>query len=292
MTPPQKTKSTWFWIGLSLPMVALIAMTWLVHQAGGQFNDSFNWVLLNYKVLDKFEQTQAHIVDAEANQRGFLLTGKADYVEPYQAAMKAISDDLVQLKKMTVSDPAQAINIAALEQMVATELVFDPATAFSSGQFQTNASVVTLTARGKQKMEDLRHVLFQAREAQEHILSKHQQEAETQVVSGQIMSLVLIAAVAVALVFVVVIMLRLEKLQQFVTVCAWTGQVRYQGEWLRVDQFLERQFGLSVSHSLSQEAAAKMMHEIEELNPPGRNRENRPPSAEPPPAPPAPPSAP
>ena len=247
-------------------MVALAAMTWLVHQAGGQFNNSFNWVLQNYKVLDKFEQTQAHIVDAEANQRGFLLTGKQEYIEPYQAAMTSIRDDLGQLKKMTVNDPGQQANILSLEQLVDTELVFDPATAFSSGQFQTNVSVVTLTARGKQKIEDLRRVLFQAREAQEHVLSKHQQDAETEVVSGEIMSMVLIAAVAVALVLVVVILLRLEKLQQFVTVCAWTGQVKFQGQWVRLDQFLERQFGISVSHSLSQDAAAKMMHEIDVLN--------------------------
>lgn len=265
-------------------MVALIAMTWLVHQAGGQFNNSFNWVLQNYKILDKFEQTQAHIVDAEANQRGFLLSGKAEYIEPYQAAMTAIHDDLAQLKTMTVNDPVQQANLLLLEQLVATDLVFDPATAFSSGQFQTNASVVTLTARGKQKIEDLRRVLFAAREAQERVLSKHQQEAEAQVVSSQIMSMVLIAGVAVALVFVVVIMLRLEKLQQFVTVCAWTGQVKYQGQWLRVDQFLERQFGLSVSHSLSREAADKMMHEIEELNRTGQGQglEHRPPPSAPP----------
>jgi CHASE3 domain sensor protein len=282
MSPPQKTKRALFWIGLSLPMVALVAMTWLVHQAGGQFNNSFNWVLQNYKILDRFEQTQAHIVDAEANQRGYLLTGKPEYIEPYQAAMTSIHDDLAQLKSLTVNDAAQQANILLLEQMVATELVFDPATAFSSGQFQTNASVVTLTARGKQKIEDIRRVLFAAREAQERVLSKHQQDAEAQVVSGQIMSMVLIAAVALALVFVVVIMLRLEKLQQFVTVCAWTGQVKYQGQWLRVDQFLERQFGLSVSHSLSQEAADKMMSEIEELNRARAGVENPPPPAAPP----------
>jgi len=277
MMPPQKTKRALFWIGLSLPMVALVAMTWLVHQAGGQFNNSFNWVLQNYKILDKFEQTQAHIVDAEANQRGFLLSGKPEYLEPYQAAMTSIRDDLAQLKTMTVNDPVQQANLVLLEQMVATELVFDPTTAFASGQFQTNASVVTLTARGKQKIEDLRRILFAAREAQERVLSKHQEEAEAQVVSSQIMSMILIAGVALALAFVLVIMLRLEKLQQFVTVCAWTGQVKYQGQWLRVDQFLERQFGLSVSHSLSKEAADKMMQEIEELNRPGPGLEKRPP---------------
>jgi len=282
MIPSQKTKRALFWIGLSLPMVGLVAMTWLVHQAGGQFNSSFNWVLQNYKVLDKFEQTQAHIVDAEANQRGFLLTGKPEYIEPYQEAMASIRDDMAQLKKMTVNDPSQLGNIVSLEQLVQSELVFDPATAFSSGQFQTNSSVVTLTARGKQKIEDMRRVLFQARETQERVLSKHQQDAEMEVVSGQIMSMVLIVSVALSLAFVVMILLRLEKLQQFVTVCAWTGQVRVQGQWLRLDQFLERQFGISVSHSLSKDAAEKMMREIEDLNRPGRSPESgstRPPSA-------------
>jgi CHASE3 domain sensor protein len=281
MAAAQKTKRILFWIGLSLPMMALVAMTWLVHQAGGQFNNSFNWVLQNYKVLDKFEQTQSHIVDAEANQRGFLLSGKSEYVEPYQAAMTALRDDLAELKRLTAGDPAQLGNITALERQIADELTFDPATAFSSGQFQTNASVVTLTARGKQKIEDLRRLLFQAREQQESELSKHQQDAEQQVINGQIMSLVLIAGVALALVFVVVILLRLEKLQEFVTVCAWTGQVKYEGQWLRLDQYLQRQFGIAVSHSLSTEAAAKMMREIEEINRVRRGSDNPP---NPPPA--------
>jgi len=266
----QKKRRILFWVGISLPMVALVAMTWLVHQSGQQFNNSFNWVLRNYKVLGMFEQVQAHIVDAEANQRGFLLTGHTEYVEPYQTAMAAIHDDLAQLKNFTRGDAGQQAHVAMLERMVTDELVFDPARAFSSGQFQTNASVVTLTARGKHKIENMRKILMQAREEQETALSKHQQDAETDVLSGQIMSLVLIAGVALALVFVMMILLRLEKLQQFVTVCAWTGQVRHNGEWVRLDEFLRQQFGISVSHSLSKEASEKMMREIEELNRPNK----------------------
>lgn len=276
MIPTQKTKRALFWLGLSLPMVALVAMTWLVHQTGGQFNNSFNWVLRNYKVLDMFEQTQSHIVDAEANQRGYLLTGRQEYIDPYQSAMALIDDDLAQLKKQTAGDAAQQANLAALEQLVKDDLVFDPATAFVSGQFPTNTSVVTVTAQGKGKIEAMRRLLFSAREEQEQQLSRHQQSAESDVISTQIMSLVLIVAVALALIFVVVILLRLEKLQQFVTVCAWTGQVRHQGQWVRLDEFLQRQFGMSVSHSLSKEAADKMMREIEELNRPGRRPEDPP----------------
>ena len=170
------------------------------------------------------------------------------------------------MRKLTQNNPIQQANLVHLEKMVNENLVFDPATAFAPGQIITNTSVVTLTARGKEKLEQMRHVLFQAHEEQQQALSKHQQEAEQDVVSNQIMSLTLIVAVAMALIMVVVILLRLEKLQEFVTVCAWTGQVKFQGQWLRLDEYLKKQFGISVSHSLSQEAAEKMMREIEELN--------------------------
>ena len=225
MKPTQKIKRNLFWIGLALPMLALIAMTWLVHQAGGQFNSSFNWVLQNYKVLDKFEQTQAHIVDAEANQRGYLLTGHREYLEPYQAAMVAVNDDLADLRVLTANDQLQQDNLAMLERLVDMDLRFDPDTAFATNQYQTNASVVALTALGKQKMEDLRHVLFQAREEQSQDLTKHQQEAAAEVVSSQVMSLVLIAAVAVALVLVVLILLRLDRAGQVPGAVAPAGSI-------------------------------------------------------------------
>ena len=266
MLPSPTTKKILFWFGLSLPMVALLAMAWLVHQTGGRFNSSFTYVMQNYKVLDIFEQTQAHIVDAEAGQRGYLLTGRPEYLEPYQHAMQSIRANITELEKLTSKDPVQQANLTALTKMVDEELVFDPSTVAHLGIAANDASVVALTSRGKEKLEHIRSVLFQALEEQQQALSKHQQAAEEDVVSTQIMSLTLITAVAMALILVVVILLRLERLQEFVTVCAWTGQVQYQGQWLRLDEYLKKQFGVSVSHSLSQEAAEKMMKEIEELN--------------------------
>jgi len=274
MLASRQTKKILFWLGLSLPMVALLAMAWLVHQTGGRFNNSFTYVMQNYKVLDIFEQTQAHIVDAEAGQRGYLLTGRPEYLEPYQHGMQSIRDNIADLKKLTTGDPVQQANLAALTKMVDEELVFDPNTVPRPGSTANDASVVTLTARGREKLEHIRSVLFQALEQQQQALSKHQQQAEEDVVSSQVMSLTLIAAVAMALILVVVILLRLERLQEFVTICAWTGQVQYRGQWLRLDEYLKKQFGVSVSHSLSQDAAAKMMREIEELN-----RSQKPPPA-------------
>jgi CHASE3 domain sensor protein len=266
MIATPKKKKLLFWLGLALPVLALVGMTWLVYKSDGRFNNSFNWVMQNYKVLDLFEQTQSYMVDAEANQRGYLLTGHSEYLEPYHAAMTALEDDLAELHQLTHNDPSQQANVASLEQMVTNELAFDPATAFAHGITPATQSVVQLTEQGKKKIEAMRAVIFAAREEQERALSKHQEEAADDVISSQLMSLVLIVAVAVALILVVMILLRLEKLQEFVTVCAWTGRVRFEGQWVRLDEYLKQQFNISVSHSLSQEAAEKMRIEIEELN--------------------------
>jgi CHASE3 domain sensor protein len=274
MTQPRKTTKILFWLGISLPMLALVAMTWLVHTSGGRFNHSFNWVLQTYKIMDLFQQTQSHIVDAEANQRGYLLTGREEYLEPYKQALQSTRNDLAELQVVCAADPDQLANVRTLEKIVEEELGQDPVTLRPAGAKAANVQVLQATEQGKQKIERVHRVLYGVREAGQRALMQHQQAAESDVVSGQVMSLVLIAAVAVALVFVVVILMRLERLQRFVTICAWTGQVKYQGQWLRLDEYLKRQFGISVSHSLSHEAAAKMKREIEELN---RRPENPPP---------------
>ncbi len=127
---------------------------------------------------------------------------------------------------------------------------------------------ISLTSQGKATMDQINRVLFEMREEEEYALNLHQQHAEAEAISSHIQTVILIGTVAVALLFIIFIVLRLEKLQQVVTVCAWTGQVKYEGQWIRLEEYLQTRFGLSVSHGLSKEAAAKIAKEIEVLNRP------------------------
>ena len=135
-----------------------------------------------------------------------------------------------------------------------------------------DALAIALTDQGKNTMEQIGRLLFRMGRDEEYSLGLSQQRAEDGAMSSQIISMILIGAVAVVLMFIVVILLRLEKLQQVVTICAWTGQVKFEGQWIRLDEYLQRRFGLSVSHGLSREAADKMAAEIKEFNRPGAER--------------------
>ena len=265
----QRTNTILFFLGLSLPLLALLTMSWLVHHTTGQFRDSFYQVGHTYKVLNLVQQTQFHLLDAETERRGYLLTGGNDYLNSYGRAMAAVRNDIDQLKSLVQARAGQQTNITELQDLIVERLGIDPEKMAGGKTSLHDTLAVALTDQGKSTMEQIGRVLFQMGRDEEYSLNINQQRAEADSISSQITSVVLIGTVAMVLTFIVIILLRLEKLQQVVTVCAWTGRIQYEGQWIRLDEYLQRRFGLSVSHGLSKEAAEKMAAEIKDFHRPG-----------------------
>jgi CHASE3 domain sensor protein len=272
MKPSQRASKILFFVGMCIPLLALIVMSWLVHKTGEQFRDSFFQVGHTYKVLNLVQQTQFHLQDAETERRGYLLTGGDDYLNSYGRAMATVRNDIDQLKSLVQVRAGQQTNILALQSLIAERLGINPDTIAGTKVNVHDTLAVTLTDEGKKTMEKIGRMLFQMGQEEEYSLNIHQQRAEADSISSQITSVVLIGTVVMVLVLIVIILRRLEKLQQVVTICAWTGQVKYEGEWIRLDEYLQRRFGLSVSHGLSREAAEKMIAEIKVSNRPGGER--------------------
>ena len=262
-------KLTWkanrvlFFLGLSLPLVALVTIGWLVNNTSNQFQDSFFEVTQTYKTLNLVEQTQLHLLDAETERRGYLLAGGTDYLNSYGKAMESIQEDIQQLQALVGHNASQQTNILELQDLVTVRLGLDPQKIAAGATNLPDLLAISLTQEGKNTMDRINRVLFQMSEDEESALDLHQQHAEEEAISSHATTVILICTVAVALLFIIFIVVRLEKLQQVVTVCAWTGQVKFEGEWIRLEEYLKKRFGISVSHGLSKEAAEKMAKEIE-----------------------------
>jgi CHASE3 domain sensor protein len=272
MKPSQRAKEVLFFVGMCFSLLALIVMSWLVHQTSEQSRDSFFQVGHTYKVLNLVQQTQFHLQDAETERRGYLLTGGNDYLNSYGRVMAAVRNDIDQLKSLVQAKAGQQTNILALQNLITERLGINPDTIAESKDHAHDALAITLTDEGKKTMEKIGRVLFQMGQEEEYSLNINQQRAEADSISSQITSVVLIGTVIMVLIFIVIILRRLEKLQQVVTICAWTGQVKYGDQWIRLDEYLQRRFGLSVSHGLSQEAAEKMIAKRKGFNQPGGER--------------------
>ena len=265
MTRTQLIRRAVLGMGVVLPLAALLAALWMTHETNGEFSAAFGSVTRSYKMLNALSETQAHISEAETGQRGYLLTGRKDYFDPYDTAMATVNYDIRNLKSLA-DTPVQRINIVELESLVAKRLALDPEKIAFNKTNSLDLLAIELTDEGRDTMNEIRIVLFRMREQETDLLAQREQDAGARFFFDQTSSLVMVGLTAMALIAIVTILIRLEKLRQIVTVCAWTGQVKHEGEWIPLDKYLQLRFGLFVSHGLSDEAAEKMRQEIEARN--------------------------
>jgi hypothetical protein len=53
-----------------------------------------------------------------------------------------------------------------------------------------------------------------------------------------------------------------KRLEEIVTFCAWTGRVRWNEQWISIEQYLHDRFNVSVSHGISEEALKMMRNSL------------------------------
>ncbi len=94
-------------VGAGLFAALLVAIAALTYRNTSQLNEDARWVAHTNKVLDLTGEVLLAIVDAETGQRGFPLTGRDEYLEPYNSARKRFEGLLATLKEETRDNPRQ-----------------------------------------------------------------------------------------------------------------------------------------------------------------------------------------
>ncbi len=97
------------------------------------------------------------LLDAETAQRGYLLTGRAEYLAPFQDAQADIARALERLVQRNPGDAAWAASVAELQQRTLEKLseVTETVALYDRGQHDAWRSVL-LTDIGREKMEAAR----------------------------------------------------------------------------------------------------------------------------------------
>jgi hypothetical protein len=62
---------------------------------------------------------------------------------------------------------------------------------------------------------------------------------------------------------IIFLVVRLTRLEQLATVCAWSHRLLYEGKWVSLERYLELHFGIRASDGITTEQAAKIMAENE-----------------------------
>lgn len=88
-----------------LSMMAVVSL--VVYNSIDSLVTSSKWVNHTYEVIRNAESTGAAMVDMETGQRGFMITGEDEYLEPYHNGQKVFSTLIANGQKLTSDNPAQ-----------------------------------------------------------------------------------------------------------------------------------------------------------------------------------------
>ena len=125
-------------------------------QCTRQLHEDARWVAHTREVLDLSGDTLRALVDAESGVRGFVITGKDDFLQNYEAAIPTFGRLFRKLKDETKDNPAQQARLQKLEEMATLRLgLFQEAIALRR-QSEEDATAFIATGKGKAQMDAIR----------------------------------------------------------------------------------------------------------------------------------------
>lgn len=130
-----------------------------------------------YQVLSQLEDLNLQLTNAETGQRGYVITGKQSYLEPYNAAINVLDQKVNELQKLTEDNPNQQRRLDILQPLIANKLaeLKETIDLRQNQSFEASQKVV-LTDRGKQLMGEIRKVIL-AMENEENVLLKQRSQS-------------------------------------------------------------------------------------------------------------------
>jgi signal transduction histidine kinase len=112
--------------------------------------------------------------DAETGQRGYLLTGRQEYLDPYVAAVPKIDAKLAELRKLLSDNPEQRERVSRLDNLVGRKLGEIQSTlALHKEKGPQLAQELIKTNVGQKTMDQIRAEVFTIQSAERAALVDH-----------------------------------------------------------------------------------------------------------------------
>jgi signal transduction histidine kinase/DNA-binding response OmpR family regulator/CHASE3 domain sensor protein len=228
------TKSTFkrnLLVGFGFSMVLLIVSSVASYTSIQSLLRSANLVEHTNQVIEQLENTISVMKDAETGQRGFLLTGKTEFLTPYTGAKEKALASLQQVKELTLDNPEQQKRQLQLYQAVIGR--FEKLESLI-GQRKLNTLIsVEDLEEGRKHMDQIRTITAEMK-ISEQVLMKQRTEKMNQFANTTPI-LILVASV-LSLLITIVFFARLNNDYQ--------NRLALQIELIEKDKDITRRIGL------------------------------------------------
>ena len=143
-------------VGSSLVVLVFAALTYAGMAREQEIQDRAD---RSARIIRTLEATLGRMADGETGQRGYLLTGDARYLEPYEAAERDVAGYLALLDTLTAREPQQHARLDTLAGISRSKFAeLDRTLTLRRDQGLDAALAVVNNDSGKNLMDDARRV--------------------------------------------------------------------------------------------------------------------------------------
>ena len=104
--------------GFVLALAILVAIGAVSYQSITKLTETAEWVDHTYQVRGQLAAVLSEMKDAETGQRGYIITGDENYLEPFRGAQAAVDQKLQALRELTKDDLNQQRRLDILVPLI------------------------------------------------------------------------------------------------------------------------------------------------------------------------------
>lgn len=147
-----------------------------------------NRAAIQYDIERKFKAVRQYsdllnlMLDAETGERGFILTRRAEYLEPYQKAVDEIPQTIAQLKETIETEPGEKPRterlegLAKIQELVNRQLVFLKDAQDFASKDESGDEIDRRLRLGKSSMDEIRLTIGTLQNKEQALLTERIEE--------------------------------------------------------------------------------------------------------------------
>jgi diguanylate cyclase (GGDEF)-like protein/PAS domain S-box-containing protein len=164
--------------GLVFGLAQVVAV--LSYLSGSRYMAAVREVEHTLYVESAIDGTLSLLKDAETGQRGYILSGDPQFLQPYEAARRDIPPLFERLQAAVQDDTEKITRVAVLERLIQNKYEFiDTTISLHRAGDTVQATQLIRSGRGKQLMDAIRNDCHFLLELEERDLVKRKHEAES-----------------------------------------------------------------------------------------------------------------